>query len=256
MRARITGRFAAVADYELEAYLCAELSPARRAAVELAAQHDPALSAYLAERAQARDSFAASHPLRLDSAAAGAAATRAARSPWWQARAWLLAATAAAPALALALWWAGVGANATAVPAGRNAGRAFERDAVRIKGNGLAVELYVKRGERVFRPRADEALEPGDRVRVQVETASAGYLSLLARDERGAVSVYYDRLPVQPGRFTAPDSLLLDSSSSDEQWLVLLASEARPASDYARAFAQGKAVDAAHLLLTLHKEKP
>jgi hypothetical protein len=108
----------------------------------------------------------------------------------------------------------------------------------------------------VFRPRADEALKAGDRVRLSVEAARPGYLSLLARDERGEVTVYYDRLPVQAGRFTAPDSLLLDASSSDELWLVIVAGEPQSAVRYARALAAGQPPDATHVLLTVHKEKP
>jgi hypothetical protein len=93
-------------------------------------------------------------------------------------------------------------------------------------------------------------------VRLSVEAARAGYLTLLARDEHGSVSVYYDRLPVQPGHFTVPDSLLLDDSASDEVWLVLLASEPRAGGDHAQAFAAGQAPGAPHVSFTLRKEKP
>jgi hypothetical protein len=68
--------------------------------------------------------------------------------------------------------------------------------------------------------------------------------------------VYYDRLPVQPGHFTVPDSLLLDDSASDEVWLVLLASEPRAGADHARAFAAGRAPAGPHASFTLRKEKP
>jgi len=249
MRARITGRFA-VADYELEAFLCGELSPERCAEIERATLADPGLRGHLAERSASRARFAVEHPLRLSAIPAPAGALSAARAS----RRWLLVAALAAPALALALWWSG--ARSAATPSFAAEAAPGARDTVRVKGNGLAVELHVKRGERVFRPRPDERLRAGDRVRLSVEAARAGYLTLLARDEHGSVSVYYDRLPVQPGHFTVPDSLLLDDSASDEVWLVLLASEPRAGADHARAFAAGRAPGAPHVSFTLRKEKP
>jgi hypothetical protein len=245
MRARVTGRFAAFADFELEAFLCGELPVERRRELERAVATDAVLRDYLAERARAQLEFAAAHPLR--------AAPNPLRSP----RRWLLGAGVAAPALVIALWWsAGSSNGALTAGAREREGDPPVRDEIRIKGGGLAVELYVKRGERVFRPRTDEALEAGDRVRLSVEVPRAGYLSLFARDERGAVSVYYDRLPVQAGRFTAPDSLLLDASPSDERWLLVVDSEPRSADHYTRAFAAGQLPDAAHALIDVRKEKP
>jgi hypothetical protein len=255
MRARIAGRFAAASDFDLEAYLCDELPADRRREIERAALSDTGLHEYLAQRSAARARFATEHPLRRPADGWAPPDARAARrTP----RRWLLAAAVAAPALALALavW----GSDRPSATAGRGSsaddrGRAA-RDTVRIKGDGLAAELYVKRGERVFRPQRDERLRAGDRVRLSVETARAGYLTLLARDDGGTVSVYYDRLPVQPGRFIAPDSLLLDDSASDEVWLVLLSSEPRAGQDLAQAFAAGRAPDAPHVSFTLRKEKP
>jgi len=248
MRARVTGRFAAFADFELEAFLCGELPPERQRELERAVVADAVLRDYLAERARAQAEFAAAHPLR------------AARVQRPSPRRWLLAASVAAPAMALALWWSASSSEgaltAPALGAGERGSGPLARDGIRIKGDGLAVELFVKRGERVFRPRADEALKAGDRVRLSVDAPRAGYLSLLARDERGAVSVYYDRLPVQAGRFTAPDSLLLDASPSDERWLLVVDSEPRSADHYTRAFAAGQLPDAAHVLIDVRKEKP
>jgi hypothetical protein len=252
VRTRVQGRFAAFPDFELEAYLCAELPVERRMAVEHERARDAGLGAYLLERERERGKFAAAHPLRFDPLAVRA------EPPARALPRWLLWAGAAAPAFALALWWTSGASDATGRDAssGDRGPAAVERDTIRIKGGGIAAELYVKRGERVFRPRPDEPLKPGDRVRLSVEAASAGYLSVLARDERGAVSVYYDRLPVRPGRFTVPDSLLLDASTSDELWLVVLADEPHAADHYAQAFAAGKPPAAAHALLTLRKEKP
>jgi hypothetical protein len=250
MRARITGRFA-VSDYELEAFLCDELPAERRAQIERAALADPGLRGYLAERSASRARFAAEHPLRLAASVSARADTPSAlRAPWR----WLLAAVVTAPALALALWWSD--ARSTATPSFATEVDPGGRDTVRVKGDGLSVELHVKRGERVFRPQPDERLRAGDRVRLSVEAGRAGYLTLLARDEHGSVSVYYDRLAVQPGHFTVPDSLLLDDSASDEVWLVLLASEPRAGADHARAFAAGQVPGAPHVSFTLRKEKP
>jgi hypothetical protein len=252
MRTRVTGRFASFSDFELEAYLCMELSPERRAAIDRAAEVDAALSAYLVERAEARAQFAAAHPLRLPSRAAAPARARA----WQQARRWLLLPAVAAPALVFALWWsAGTQGARSAAGHARDSAPGV-RDTIRVKGPELAVRLYVKRGEFVFQPRPDEVLKPGDRVRLSVDSARTGYLSVLSRDERGAVSVYYDQLPVQPGRFTVPDSLVLDAATSDEVWLVVLAAQPQPAARYSPAFAAGRAPDDTHVLLTVRKEKP
>jgi len=264
MRARITGRFA-VPDHELEAFLCDELPPERCAEIEGATLADPGLRGYLAERSASRARFAAEHPLRLPASIGGIApalrggamsiAARAgALSAGRASRRRLLVAALAAPALALALWWSD--ARSAVTPGFATETDPDARDTVRVKGGGLSVELYVKRGERVFRPQPDERLRAGDRVRLSVEAGKAGYLTLLARDEHGSVSVYYDRLPVQPGHFTVPDSLLLDDSASDEVWLVLLASEPRTGEDHARAFAAGQAPGAPHVSFTLRKEKP
>jgi hypothetical protein len=254
MRARVTGRFGAFADFELEAYLCGELEATRRAELDQALLNDVALHAYIAERNRARAEFVVAHPLRMTAADRAELSLRrvpAARSllPRW------LIAAALAPACLLALWWTG-SLLAPDRSASRLLASASERDTIRTKGPGLAAELYVKRGEHVFRPRADEALKPGDFVRLSVEASRAGYLSVLARDERGAVSVYYDRLPIGAGRFTVPDSLQLDTSSSDELWLVVVTGDPRPAQGYARGFASGEVPNTTHLLLTLHKEKP
>jgi hypothetical protein len=257
MRARIVGRFAAASDFDLEAYLCDELPPERRREIERAALLDAGLHEYLAHRRAARARFAVEHPLRLPPGGWAPPDARAARPAPLR---WLVAAAVAAPALALGLalvvWGregpsASAGRGSSADERGRDA-----RDTVRVKGNGLSAELYVKRGERVFRPQRDERLRAGDRVRLSVETARAGYLTLLARDDRGTVSVYYNRLPVQPGRFIAPDSLLLDDSASDEVWLVLVSSEPRSSQDLAQAFAAGRAPNAPHVSFTLRKEKP
>jgi hypothetical protein len=267
MRARIEGRFAQWPDFELEAYLCGELPAARREALDRARDLDGALGAYLHEREQARLEFATAHPLRFDPRTVPAAAAHETPLPrehtgWSRRRGLAWASVATAPLLGLVLWWSS-GAPDTVVrdtavrgADGRTREPAEERDTIRIKGNGLVAELYVKRGQRVFRPRPDEALAAGDRVRLSVEAPSAGYLSVVGRDGGGAVSVYYDRVPVPRGRFTVPDSLQLDASPGDEVWLVVVAGEPHAADHYARALATGTPPDGAHALITLHKEEP
>jgi hypothetical protein len=60
----------------------------------------------------------------------------------------------------------------------------------RQKG-GLQLGYFVKRGEAVYRGAKGEQLRPGDQLRFTLRPQRTGYLTILALDSRGSVSVYY-----------------------------------------------------------------
>lgn len=235
LQVRIRGRFHPLSDFELEAYLCEELDAAGRARVEETLARSQELQAYIDERRAARASFAERHPLsrrRSQRLAAG-----------W--KLWLAGSALAAAAALLSVSLP----TSRRVPGGG-------LDTVRAKGNTLQAELYVKRGDAVWVHQPEIAVQPGDALRLQVVSTRAGYLTLLGRDASGRVSVYYDQLVTSGGRFSAPDSLILDAGGGDEEWLLVFDPQARPASDYGQAFAHGELPEAAHAVFRLHRAQP
>jgi hypothetical protein len=198
---------------------------------------DPALHAYLDERQRARAEFAARFPLDLQRLAAGTTPppprARVLRLRW------------AAPLLVAAVACLVVWSRHHPVDLASSAPVA---DTVRVKGGSLQAELYVNRGVEVWKHRSEIPLEPGDRLRVRVVYPVAGYLTLLGRDARGRVSVYYDSLATSPGQFTVHDSLVLDDDQGGEEWLLLLSDAPHPADDYMRMWRD----DAPALRLTPH----
>ena len=233
MKVRIQGKFHPLSDFELEAYLCEESGPAERERVELAIAKNPELGAYIAERRAARAEFAARYPLPARSSQR--------QAPW---KLWLAGSALAAAAAVLLL------------PTTRSHPPAATPDTVRAKGNSLNAELYVKRGSDVWQHRPEVSLQPGDALRLQVVSTHAGYLTLLGRDSSGLVSVHYDRLVTSGGRYTAPDSLILDAEGGDEQWLLVFDRDAQPAGAFTEAFARGQLPDSPHALFQLRKAQP
>jgi hypothetical protein len=236
IKPRIRRRFEPLADFELEAYLCDELAPEERARVERAFAEQPELRTYVEGRLAAREAFAAQHPLQLGSARG--------RSRRRLALGLGAGALAAAAALLLVL-----PLDAPAHP--------VRVDTVRIKGRSpLRAELFVKRGEQVWKFRPELGLRAGDRVRVVIEREQPGYLTLLGRDARGRVSVYYEGIPTAAGRYAVPDSLILDAQEGDEQWLLIVTPEPPAADSYRDGFARAELPEAEHALFMLHKESP
>jgi hypothetical protein len=239
MKDPIRGTFP-VRDLDIEAYLCGELEGAARRGFELELERSPELQVYLDERILARSRFLREHPLRLPLTAAPQ--RKHDGSVLWGG---LLAAVAVA---------------ALFVPGRPVRDHDFVRlpsateDTVRVKGNTLAAELFVKRGETVFRYRPGTVLQPQDRVRLSVECPSSGYLTVFGRDGSGEVSVYYAGLLTSPGRYTVPDSLILDDVDGDEEWVLVFALEAEPVERYIDAFTNGQPIGAAHAIFHLHKE--
>ncbi|MBI5524719.1 MAG: hypothetical protein HY897_00130 [Deltaproteobacteria bacterium] len=56
---------------------------------------------------------------------------------------------------------------------------------------GLSVEVYAKRGERVFRVKDGDTLRPGDMLRFISGVPKAGYLMIVSIEEGGAVNLFY-----------------------------------------------------------------
>jgi hypothetical protein len=207
----------------LEEYLCGDLTLAEAAEIERAARVRPDLDDYLRERRAEKAAFLAEHP-RLKTPAPR---TRRAWTPWVLA----FATATAAVAVSLPSWL-------------------WETPVVRAKG-GLAAQLVVRRQGRTFAWRRDVLLRAGDRVRLTVESQAGGFLTVVGRDRRGYATLY-DALPVEPGTFTAPGSMILDDADRDETWWVVLTET--PEADVLGPLRRGEEPRGAVAVLELHKE--
>lgn len=63
-------------------------------------------------------------------------------------------------------------------------------------------------------------------------------------------------MPTSPGRYTVPDSLILDDAEGDEQWVLVHTADMQPIDRYVHAFTEGAELDAPHAVIRLHKEAP
>lgn len=256
MKSEVKGRFHPCRDYDIEAYLCGELEDAARARFEEQLCKDALLRSYVAERRAAQTSFAASHPLAAMSRSDGAPREHTGKRE--RPRGLFMGlpgVSLVALAAAFALLWT----KPTLIEQRSTVGPhqpPVSSDRVRIKGDGLHAVLYVKRGDEVFQHRARVPLRAGDRIRLGVEATHGGYLSVLARDERGQISVYYDGLRIVSGRFLVPDSLLLDGDFQAERWLVVVAEERRASEAYVAGWREGKLPPARYTTLELMRGAP
>jgi len=230
MKARVARRFEPFSDFELEAYLCDELPPEARARVEAALEQDDVLKGYLSERQRARATFADRYPR------------------WRQPRRRLLS-------VALAVLGAAALALLVALP---NLGPNGEvRDTVRVKGRTeLRALLSVKRGQEVWAYKPEQALRAGDQIMLSLDSDSPGYVTLLGRDARGEIAVYFEKLETPGGYFVAPTSLTLDAALGDELWLVVLSTRRRAAQEYFAPLQREGPLDDPHAYFRLRKEQP
>ncbi len=191
-----------IPDALLERYLAQALEGEPRARVE----------ALLAESAPDR---ARLEELRADSAAfliehgPGPLVARyeAERKPpaWW--RRWpVLLAPALAAAVALGVLWPG-------------------EDPYTVKGS-VVLALHRKVGETSTRVGPDEPLAPGDAVRFEVRADKDGFVAVLGRDSRGAVTVYHpyggtQAAPYAAGAPLLPTAIELDDAPGAEDLYAL-----------------------------------
>lgn len=236
IKAKVRRQFEPLSDFEIEAYLCGELSESERARVEACSASEPALRAYLERRQAARARFAQQHPLRLTREPKGIR-VRMVVSMLGLAAVAMLGVVAVTPELRAPE------AEGGSTPA-----------AVRVKGAAaLQASLSVQRGQQRWLHRPEIPLRPDDQLMLTLETEGPGYVTLLGRDARGEIAVYYDALPVAGGRFIAPTSLTLDSQPGDELWLAVFSREQRDARAYVAMFARDQPWDLAHSFFPIRK---
>jgi hypothetical protein len=225
-------RFAPFSDFELEAYLCDELSTDARARIEAALEHDAVLKGYIADRQRARASFAERHPLK--------------RRPSPGRRRLMTTLSLLAAAAVAAVGVIGVLQTPSHPP-----------DTVRVKGHSeLRALLSVRRGQQVWTYQPEQALRAGDQLMLSLESDIPGYVTLLGRDARGEIVVYFDGLEAPGGRFVAPSSLTLDAALGEELWLVVLSPQRRAAEEYSDQLARDQPPDVPHRYFRLRKEPP
>lgn len=174
------------------------------------------------ERDRVREAFRREvYPLTVEAvvaAGAGAPAPGARRAPWMLR--WALGGAAAMALLLVGLWigWPRLDQTAGGGLAGLDG----------IKGPP-AIQVFIKRGERVFELRDGEPVRPKDRLRFVVSLPRPGYLRVLSLDARGASSFYPPagaapaRLPA--GRQELPGATELDASAGPERLWVVFSDE-------------------------------
>ncbi len=174
------------------------------------------------ERDQARETFRREvYPLTVEAvvaAGAGAPAPSARRASWIFR--WALGGAAAMALVLVGLW---IGWPRPDPAAG--GGRAGLHG---IKGPP-AIQVFVKRGERVFEVREGEPLRPKDRIRFVVSLPQPGYLRVLSLNGDDATSFYPPpgaapvRLPA--GRQELPGATELDDGAGPERLWVVFSDE-------------------------------
>ncbi len=95
-----------------------------------------------------------------------------------------------------------------------------------MKGGG-GLQTYVRHDGKVRRVAAGTTVVAGDALRFVVETGTHKYLLIASVDGAGHASAYYpfgqwQSLPVAPGRFEVPGSVLLDDAAGPERIFALL----------------------------------
>jgi hypothetical protein len=124
---------------------------------------------------------------------------------------------------------------------------------VRARG-AVKVALIVRRAGRTFEHREGVPLRPGDEVRLSVESAGGGFLTVLGPAAGDELAPYYEALAAPAGTFTVPDSLVLDAHVGPEQWIVALSPEPLAARVLAARLRRGDTPRAAVTVVRITKE--
>ena len=90
-----------------------------------------------------------------------------------------------------------------------------------LKG-GLSLEIFCRRGERVFPVGPGDRLLPEDMIRFVPALPGPGYLMVISVDDQGRASLYYPNsesaaAPTTGERAPLPGSVILDSSEGPER---------------------------------------
>jgi hypothetical protein len=93
-------------------------------------------------------------------------------------------------------------------------------DEVRVKGSGVAVQLFRQRAGEVMKVDSNDDFRPGDALRFVVDAARPIDYAL-AEVESGGKIVVHQRGKLEAGRTALPGSLVLDDSRGSE-WFVLV----------------------------------
>ena len=120
---------------------------------------------------------------------------------------------------------------------------------VSAKG-GVSVAIFAQRGTDTFRVGPADELAPGDRVRFEVRSATAGYAAVLGRDAAGAVTLYAPFGGTAPRAYDprAPlldDTIALDAGEGAEDVYALVSSKPFSLAAAQQALRDGRALDAA-----------
>jgi hypothetical protein len=105
-------------------------------------------------------------------------------------------------------------------------GRVHPAPDLGVKG-GASLQVFVHRGERVWRAEEGEPLSPEDQLRFQVESGGLPYLLIVSIDGAGKPSIYYPfnalrSGPVASGEPVAlPYSIILDAAPGPERLYAL-----------------------------------
>jgi hypothetical protein len=108
--------------------------------------------------------------------------------------------------------------------------RVHETPALGVKG-GASLQVFVHRGERVWKAEEGEPLSPDDQIRFQVESGGLPYLLVVSIDGAGKPSIYYPfnalrSGPVETGEPVAlPYSIILDAAPGPERLYALFSRE-------------------------------
>jgi len=127
---------------------------------------------------------------------------------------------AAVAAIAAAALWLLAPAPSSFAPA------ALDGHTIRFKG-GAAIEVHVKRGERVFPLHDGDALAPGDQLGFVYTLAQPGYVVLFGIDDTGAITRYFPAAGVDAvqlaaaGRAQLPVGIELDQHRGTERIVAL-----------------------------------
>jgi hypothetical protein len=203
---------------ELEQLLAGDLDPTRAAEIEHAAEADPALKSWLAERRAEIASFRAD-PRRKSFSELRSEAEAEPRS---------LFDRIFSPPLRPIWATAGVGLVAASIAFALFAPKP-EDDGIHVRG-GVAVRAAVlHEGQTSRLYEGGEALHPGDRVRLTVDDPHGGWVTVMLEEEAsGKVSVIYapkELGRLDPGTHILPESLELDRALGRERLYVVVSDD-------------------------------